>query len=139
MYITEQDYINIGKEALDIVQQSKPENRLLAERFAEDFAKGYLRARYDVEAAFALEGDRRNMALVGCLTDIALYRMALGLPARMSLEKYREQYKAQVEWLEAVQASEVMLGLPTVTGPDGEEDYNNPIRTGEGTRSNYTW
>ena len=42
MYITEQDYINIGEEALKIVQQSKEENRLLAERFAMDFAAGYL-------------------------------------------------------------------------------------------------
>ena len=34
MYITEQDYINIGENALDIVQQSKPENREAAEKFA---------------------------------------------------------------------------------------------------------
>ena len=136
MYITEQDYINIGEEALKIVQQSKEENRLLAERFAMDFAAGYLRGRYDVDAAFSREGDERNMALVGCLTDIALYRMVLGLPARMSLEKYSTQYDKQVEWLEAVQASEVMLDLPTVTGPDGQED---PIRTGEGIRNNYIW
>lgn len=139
MYITEQDYINIGEEALKIVQQSKKENRLLAERFAMDFAAGYLRGRYDVDAAFSREGDERNMALVGCLTDIALYRMALGLPARMSLEKYSTQYDKQVEWLEAVQASDVMLDLPTVTGPDGQEDYYNPIRTGEGIRNNYIW
>ena len=118
MYITEQDYINIGEEALKIVQQSKEENRLLAERFAMDFAAGYLRGRYDVDAAFSREGDERNMALVGCLTHISLYRMALGLPARMSLEKYSTQYDKQVEWLEAVQASDVMLDLPTVTGPD---------------------
>lgn len=65
MYITEQDYINIGEEALKIVQQSKEENRLLAERFAMDFAAGYLRGRYDVDAAFSREGDERNMALGG--------------------------------------------------------------------------
>ena len=88
MYITEQDYINIGENALDIVQQSKPENREAAEKFAMDFAAGYLRARYDVNAAFAREDNERNMALVGCLTDIALYRMALSLPSRMSWEKY---------------------------------------------------
>lgn len=40
MYITEEDYINIGEEALKIVQQSKKENRLLAERFAMDLPPG---------------------------------------------------------------------------------------------------
>ena len=135
----DQDYINIGENALDIVQQSKPENREAAEKFAMDFAAGYLRARYDVNAAFAREDNERNMALVGCLTDIALYRMVLSLPSRMSWEKYEKQYSRQVEWLEAVQSSAVMLDLPTVTGPNGEEDYHNPIRTGEGVRNNYIW
>ena len=65
MYITEQDYINIGENALEVVQQSKPENREAAEKFAMDFAAGYLRTRYDVDATFAKEGDKRNMALVG--------------------------------------------------------------------------
>lgn len=139
MYITEQDYINIGENALDIIQQSKPENREAAEKFAMDFAAGYLRARYDVNAAFAREDNERNMALVGCLTDIALYRMVLSLPSRMSWEKYEKQYSRQVEWLEAVQSSAVMLDLPTITGPNGEEDYHNPIRTGEGVRNNYIW
>ena len=59
--------------------------------------------------------------------------------ARMSWEKYEKQYSRQVEWLEAVQSSAVMLDLPTVTGPNGEEDYHNPIRTGEGVRNNYIW
>ena len=122
MYITEQDYINIGGEALKIVQQGKEENRLLAERFAMDFAAGYLRGRYDVDAAFSREGDERNMALVGCLTDIALYRMALGLPARMSLEKYSTQYDKQVEWLAAVPAPGGHLGTPPGHPPPGQEN-----------------
>jgi hypothetical protein len=62
MYITDQDYINIGENALDIVQQSKPENREAAEKFAMDFAAGYLRARYDVNAAFAREGNEKHGA-----------------------------------------------------------------------------
>ena len=57
----------------------------------------------------------------------------------MSWEKYEKQYSRQVKWLEAVQSSAVMLDLPTVTGPNGEEDYHNPIRTGEGVRNNYIW
>ena len=68
-YIELEDYNNIGKDALDVVQQSNEQkNRLLAEQYAMDFAAGYLRGRYDLTKAFAMTGDERNMALVGCLT-----------------------------------------------------------------------
>ena len=81
------------------------------------------------------------MALVGCLTDIGLCGWcSVCLPDE--LEKYEKQYSRQVEWLEAVQSSAVMLDLPTVTGPNGEEDYHNPIRTGEESEtiiSGKTW
>ncbi len=80
MYITDQDYINIGENALDIVQQSKPENREAAGEVCYGLCGRISGARYDVNAAFAREDKRENMALVGCLTDIALYRMVLSLP-----------------------------------------------------------
>ena len=139
MYLEEQDYNNIGKEALEIVQQSDVQNRLLAEQYAMEYAAGYLRGRYDLAKTFEMTGDERNMALVGCLTDISLYRMCLNLPARMGLEKRKQQLDEAVKWLQAVQSSEIILDLPTVTGPNGEEDYYNPIRTGEGIRNDYFW
>ncbi len=139
MYIEQEDYNNIGKDALDVVQQSDEQNRILAEQFAMDYAAGYLRGRYDLEKAFAMKGDDRNMALVGCLTDIALYRMCLNLPARMGLEKRKEQFDEAVKWLQSVQNSSIMLDLPLMAGPNGEEDYYNPIRTGMGIRNNYDW
>ena len=139
MFIELEDYNNIGRDALEVVQQSDEQNRILAEHYAIDFASGYLRGRYDVEQTFALTGDDRNMALVGCLTDIALYRMCLNLPARMGLDKRKEQFDEAVKWLQSVQNSSILLDLPLVSGPDGEEDYNNPIRTGEGIRNNYDW
>ena len=138
-YIELEDYNNIGKDALDVVQQSNEQNRLLAEQYAMDFAAGYLRGRYDLTKAFALTGDERNMALVGCLTDISLYRMCLNLPARMGLEKRKQQFDEAVKWLQSVQNSSIMLDLPLVTGPNGEADYHNPIRTGEGIKNEYFW
>ena len=139
MYIEQEDYNNIGRDALEVVQQSNEQNRILAERYAIDFASGYLRGRYDVAKTFAMTGDNRNMALVGCLTDIALYRMCLNLPARMGLDKRKEQFDEAVKWLQSVQNSSIILDLPTIIGPEGEEDYYNPIRTGEGIRNNYDW
>ena len=139
MYIELQDYNNIGKDALEVVQQSDEQNRILAEKYAMDFAAGYLRGRYDLEKSFSMIGTDRNMALVGCLTDIALYRMCLNLPARMGLEKRKQQFDEAVKWLQSVQNSSIMLDLPLVTGPDGQEDYYNPIRTGEGIKNEYFW
>lgn len=139
MYIEKTDYNNIGREALDIVQQSDENNRLLAEQYAIDFAAGYLRGRYDIERTFSATGNERNMALVGCLTDIALYRMCLNLPARMGLEKRKEQFDKAVEWLIDVQKSAITLNLPGIIGPDGVEDTAAPIRTGTGIRNEYFW
>lgn len=138
-YIEIEDYNNIGKDALDVVQQSDEQNRILAEKYAMDFAAGYLRGRYDLAKAFSMTGDERNMALVGCLTDISLYRMCLNLPARMGLEKRKQQFDEAVKWLQSVQNSSIMLDLPLVTGPNGQEDYHNPIRTGEGIKNEYFW
>lgn len=139
MYIEKEDYNNIGRDALEVVEQSNEQNRYLAEQFAIDFASGYLRGRYDLEKTFQMQGTDRNMALVGCLTDISLYRMCLNLPSRMGLEKRKQQFDEAVKWLQSVQSSSILLDLPLVTGPDGEEDYNNPIRTGMGIRNNYDW
>ena len=139
MYINKSDYNNIGREALEIVQQSDENNRLLAEQYAIDYASGYLRGRYDLEKTFAMEGDDRNMALVGCLTDIALYRMCLNLPARMGLEKRKEQFEKAVEWLVDVQKSAIILNLPGIVGPDGSESTAGPVRCGTGIKNDYFW
>lgn len=139
MYINKSDYNNIGREALEIVQQSDENNRLLAEQYAIDFAAGYLRGRYDIERTFAARGDERNMALVGCLTDIALYRMCLNLPARMGLEKRKEQFDKAVAWLIDVQKAAIILNLPGIIAPDGTETSAGSVRVGSGIKNDYFW
>ena len=62
-YIELEDYNNIGKDALDVVQQSNEQNRLLAEQYAMDFAAGSLRGRYDLTKAFAMTGWRLGYAV----------------------------------------------------------------------------
>lgn len=139
MYIEKSDYNNIGREALEVVQQSDEQNRLLAEQYAIDYAAGYLRGRYDIEKTFSATGEARNMALVGCLTDIALYRMCLNLPARMGLEKRKEQFEKAVEWLIDVQKSAIILDLPGITAPDGSETTAGSVRYGAGIKNDYFW
>lgn len=139
MFITDEDYIQVGAEALKIMQQSIPANRMKAEARAMKEVSAYLGGRYDMQAAFAAEGEERDDALAGFTVDIALYYMAASLPGRMGYETRKELYKEAVAFLKEVQKGNAALDIPTVTGPNGEEDYNNPIRYGCGRRNRYDW
>lgn len=138
-FVTEDDYIVVGADALRIIQQSNAENRKRAELAAREEMSGYLRERYDVASIFAARDIERNMQLVLYYCDIALYHMACWLPGRAGLEIREKRHKQATEWLEKVQSGKVTPDLPTQTGPAGEEDYHNPIRYGAGQKNNYDW
>lgn len=139
MFITEDDYIQIGTEALRIMQQSSPDNRLAAEQRALSRIASALRERYDIQKAFACEGERRDAELVGCAVDIALYHMSASLPQKMGSEVREKRYKDAIEYLKEIQAGRVIPDIPTVMGPDGEEDFHNSIRYGSAARNEYIW
>ena len=44
-----------------------------------------------------------------------------------------------IEYLKEIQAGRVIPDIPTVMGPDGEEDFHNPIRYGSAARNEYIW
>ena len=41
--------------------------------------------------------------------------------------------------MKEIQAGRVIPDIPTVMGPDGEEDFHNPIRYGSAARNEYIW
>lgn len=139
MFITEEDYIQVGSDALKIMQQSSDENRRVAEQRALSRIAAALRGRYDVEKAFACEGGERDMELVGCATDIALYHMVCSLPQKMAYEIREKRYNAALDYLKEIQAGRVTPDIPTATGPGGEEDWQNPIRYGSVEKNEYIW
>lgn len=139
MFLTEQDYVVVGEQALKVLKQSSDENRERAEAFAQEEIAGYLRGRYDVNAVFEAEDSERNQAIVMYMCDVALYHMVSWLPGRMGFDIREIRYKRAIEWLKDVQAGKTMPDIPTVTGPNGEEDINNPIRFNAGERNNYSW
>ena len=139
MFITEEDYIQVGAEALKIMQQSSEDNRLAAEKRALARIASALRGRYDIEQAFAATGDGRDLELVGCAVDIALWHMAAALPQRMGSEVREERYKAALDYLKDIQAGRVAPDIPLLEGPDGEEDCNNPVRYGSEHKNQYIW
>lgn len=139
MFITEEDYIQVGTDALKIMQQSSEDNRKTAEQRALSRIAAALRGRYDVDATFAREGDERDAELVGCATDIALYHMTCSLPGKMGYEVREKRYKDALDYLKEIQAGRITPDIPTITGPSGEEDYHNPVRYGSATKNDYIW
>lgn len=141
MFITEIDYKTLADpRALEIFQQSDPENRGRAERMAAEEIAGYLRNRYDTGRIFSAMREERNPLIVMYAMDITLYHLSTWLPQKMGFEIRAIRYKVAIEWLEKVQKGMVMPDLPCLTDPaNGENDVNNPVRYGGMRRNKYDW
>lgn len=139
MFLTEEDYIVASNTALSVLQQCSQDKRETAERMAIEEVSGYLRSRYDVKKIFAATGNGRNSVVVLRTCDVALYHLSAWLPNKMGHEIRLERYELALKWLEGVQAGKITPDLPTVTGEDGEEDVNNPVKWGSGKSNTYIW
>ena len=139
MFLTEEDYIVASNTALSVLQQCSQDKRETAERMAIEEVSGYLRSRYDVKKIFAATGNGRNSVVVLRTCDVALYHLSAWLPNQMGHEIRLERYELALKWLEGVQAGKITPDLPTVTGEDGEEDVNNPVKWGSGKSNTYIW
>ena len=65
--------------------------------------------------------------------------MVAALPQRMGSEVREERYKAALDYLKDIQAGRVTPDIPLLAGPNGEEDYNNPVRYGSEQKNHYIW
>ena len=139
MFLTEEDYIVASNTALSVLQQCSQDKRETAERMAIEALSGYLRSRHDVKKIFAATGNGRNSVVVLRTCDVALYHLSAWLPNKMGHEIRLERYELALKWLEGVQAGKITPDLPTVTGEDGEEDVNNPVKWGSGKSNTYIW
>lgn len=141
MFIHVDDYVMIGEDSLKVAQQAAEANRENAEAIAIEEVSGFLRNRYDVTTIFAAEktdtSDPRNKQMVMLVCDIALYHLVSSRPAKQGLEIRKERYDNAIKTLTSIQSGKLQPDLPTIVGPDGEEDYNNPIRFGSQPRNYY--
>ena len=138
MYVTEDDYVVIGADALAILQKSETSRREVAERSAAEEITGYLGARYDMAAEFAKNDIHRNTKVVMVFCDLALYDLVCSLPQRMGYEIRKQRRDDAVKWLEA--AKRQTLNLPTYTSGDGKEtDTGNPIKWGSMDKMTNDW
>ena len=121
MFIAEDDYkVVIGDTAMKVVSQASAENRANAEREAQEEISGYLRPKYDCDAVFAAEGEKRNHQIVMFTCDIALYHMVSAMPQKMGSDIRKERYERAIKWLEGVQSGKIVPDLPLMLDDNGE-------------------
>lgn len=105
MFLTIDDYRPVCSiRELDILQQKDDTIRLQAERTAMEEAAGYLRGRYDTDAAFALEGDERNAMLVQVCVSLSLWYLIQWMPGKMASTNRENTHEQAISWLRDVQA-----------------------------------
>lgn len=140
MFLTESDYAAVCEPTtLDVIQQSDEEIRQRAEAYAIEEISSYLRARYDMSAAFAVTGDDRNKQLVMMTVDVALYHLMAWLPKRMGFEIREIRYNSVIKTLVDVH-NKLQMNLPTYTDPvTGETDTGNPVKYGSWKKNRNDW
>lgn len=123
MFLTEEDYkVVIGDTALKVVSQVSEDNKINAEKEAQEEVSGYLRPKYDCQAIFSASGEQRNRLIVMYTCDIALYHLVASMPQKMGTEIRKERYERAIKWLEGVQAGKIVPDLPLAIDEDG-----NPV------------
>lgn len=87
--------------------------------------RGYLSARYDVDAIFSAEGSARNQLVLMMAIDIAVYHLhSIHNPQKMSQIR-KDRYERAVEWLKQVAAFKITVdGAPLL--PDEERKQDSP-------------
>ncbi|KAA6329796.1 hypothetical protein EZS27_021431 [termite gut metagenome] len=139
MFLETNDYYATSPAALRVMEQCKPENRERAEKAAIEEVSSYLRGRYDIDRIFSATGQERNEMIVKCLCDIVLYNLNASTPAGNGIDRREGRYELTIKYLEKVQKGAIIPDLPTLSGEDGQEDVNNPMKYETGIKNEYFW
>jgi phage gp36-like protein len=95
-----------------------------AELDAIELMKGYLAARYDVDAIFSAEAEDRNPIIVKYCVDVALFYMYHRMPTDQVPEMRAYAYEAAEKWLVRIQKQQVNPpDLPLVASPEGDAKH----------------
>lgn len=139
MFLTVEDYKSVCDEYEMEQLSALTDDRLKAERAALEEIGSYTRHRYDMEKAFAAEGEDRNAMLVQCAVNITLWLMTHRLPQNMGHERRECLYNDSIKWLRDVQSSKASPELPTYVSCDGYTDAHNPVRFGSMPPNRYDY
>lgn len=140
MFLTTDDYRVVCSEAdLDIITQSSEETRRQAERIAMDEVAGYVRSRYDIDKAYAAEGEERNAMLMQITVSIALYYLSKWLPQYMGSDVRLELYDNAIARLRDIQKGAFSPDLPEYAADDEEAAGAQPMIFGSMAKSSYDY
>ena len=140
MFLTTEDYRVVCSVAdLDIITQSDEDIRRSAERVAMDEVAGYVRSRYDIDKAFAAEGEERSAMLVQITVSIALYYLSKWLPQYMGNDVRLELYDNAIARLKDIQKGAFSPDLPRYAVDDEEAAGAQPMIYGSMTKSSYDY
>lgn len=139
MFLAVEDYKSVCDDYEMEQLSALTDDRLKAERAALEEIGSYTRHRYDMEKAFAAEGEDRNAMLVQCAVNITLWLMTHRLPQNMGHERRECLYNDSIKWLRDVQSSKASPELPTYVSCDGDTDAHNPVRFGSMPPNRYDY
>jgi hypothetical protein len=142
MFLTEDDYRVVTCPAdLAIICQSSDEIRQQAERTAMEEVAGYVRTRYDIDAAYAKTDIQRNPLLVQLTVSIALWWLGQWLPGMMGGEMRQTLYDNAISRLKDIQKGNFTPEFPEYP-ENGDPDTGmggNPMRYGSMKKNGYDW
>ncbi|MBQ9598086.1 MAG: DUF1320 family protein [Bacteroidales bacterium] len=120
MFLQTEDYsVVTSPDDLTVITQSSEEIRQKAERIAVEEIAGYVRSRYDIDAAFAAEGEDRNPLLVQLTVSIALYYLGMWLPQFMGNDTRQTLYDNAISRLKDIQKGAFTPDFPKYQEGDG--------------------
>lgn len=142
MFLTEDDYrVVTCPSDLAIICQSSEEIRQQAERTAMEEVAGYVRTRYDIDAAYAKTDIQRNPLLVQLTVSIALWWLGQWLPGMMGGEMRQTLYDNAISRLKDIQKGNFTPEFPEYP-EEGDPDtgmVGNPMRYGSMKKNGYDW
>ncbi len=117
-FIDIKDYdASIHREILDALVRDDEAVIEICEDRAIAEMKCYLSRKYDVEAIFGAEGDKRNQLVLMMALDIAVYHIfSIHNPMKIATIR-KDRYERAKEWLKAVADEQITISdaplLPT--------------------------
>jgi uncharacterized protein DUF1320 len=85
------------------------------------FMKGYLTARYDVNAVFAASGNNRDQVVLKMLKAIVIYEIYSSHNPQMMTQVVKDNNDRAIKWLEKVQKASINPSLPIAVNEDNEK------------------
>ena len=105
-----------------------------------DEIAGYVRARYDIEAAYAAEGAERCPLLVQMTVSVALYYLGMWLPQFMASEVRETLYENAINRLKDIPARRVHARPARLSARrQAGNDTTNPMRYGSMAAQRYDY